>query len=106
MLFKFGQLERHFGTKTTMFSQPSTDNILKAALTDWKKVVKVDSFFMFICDVMLQSFICSNFCLSIRPFVRSSVRLPQALSGLKSALSGLKSGLSSLRSALSSLDSA
>ena len=34
---------------------------------------------------------------SVRPFVRSFVRPPQALSGLKSALSGLKFTLSDLK---------
>ena len=43
---------------------------------------------------------------SVRAFVRSFVRPPQALSGLKSALSGLKSTLSGLKSALSGLKSA
>ena len=41
----------------------------------------------------------------VRHSVRSSVRPPQALSGLKSALSGLKFTLSGLKSALSGLES-
>ena len=42
----------------------------------------------------------------VRHSVRHSVRLPQALSGLKSAHSGLKFTLSGLKSALSGLKSA
>ena len=41
----------------------------------------------------------------VRPFIRSSVSPPQALSGLKSALTDLKSTLSGLKSALSGLES-